>query len=385
MCSKASGASLCDVLGYSFPRLHEGKEWYIDFVCLDPAGQEARRKKYYVPADKSKRRRRALAQLMIERLNVKLREGWNPWADNKSNKNYAKLEEVFERFELGLKDTFRPSSVHSYRSMMKIFREYLSSLNPVPAYAYQIDKSLILDFLDWVMHTRQGSARTRNNYKGWCSVLGTFMVERGYLPENPAKEIKKLRVADKNRQPLTAEMLKTLFVHLASGNKHFLLACMMEYYTFIRPNELRMIKIKDINIPEQTVYVDGKFSKNHKTSKVSLNEEIIRLLLELKTLESPASFYLFGKRFRPSADMADSDMFNKQWHKVRKSLKWPDEIKFYSLKDSGIRDLSNSAGVVTARNQARHSDISTTNKYLQGRDLEAPEGAKHFKGNLAGS
>ena len=53
---------------------------------------------------------------------------------------------------------------------------------------------------------------------------------------------------------------------------------------------------------------------------------------------------------------------------------------FYSLKDTGIRDLANSAGIVIARDQARHSDISTTNKYLKGEALPVHEETKHFEG-----
>jgi len=39
-------------------------------------------------------------------------------------------------------------------------------------------------------------------------------------------------------------------------------------------------------------------------------------------------------------------------------------------------------GIVIARDQARHTDISTTNKYLQGRDLPVHDETKHFKGEL---
>lgn len=51
--------------------------------------------------------------------------------------------------------------------------------------------------------------------------------------------------------------------------------------------------------------------------------------------------------------------------KMREALHWDEHYQFYSLKDSGIRDLANSQGVVIARDQARHSDITTTNKYIQ--------------------
>ena len=76
-------------------------------------------------------------------------------------------------------------------------------------------------------------------------------------------------------------------------------------------------------------------------------------------------------------------MFRRKWNKlVRKGLGWDDCYQFYSLKDSGLRDLANAEGIVIARDQARHTDVSTTNKYLQGRDKPVHEEVKHFKGNL---
>ena len=55
--------------------------------------------------------------------------------------------------------------------------------------------------------------------------------------------------------------------------------------------------------------------------------------------------------------------------------------QFYSLKDSGIRDLANAEGIVVARDQARHTDVSVTNKYLKNTRYAHDE-TKHFKGEL---
>ena len=72
--------------------------------------------------------------------------------------------------------------------------------------------------------------------------------------------------------------------------------------------------------------------------------------------------------------------FNKRWQKMRKVLKWDNCYQFYSLKDSGIRDLANAQGVVVARDQARHSDISTTNKYIQKHGVQ--KSTLDFDGNI---
>ena len=75
-------------------------------------------------------------------------------------------------------------------------------------------------------------------------------------------------------------------------------------------------------------------------------------------------------------------VYREYFNKVRAKLKFPDTYQFYSLKDSGIRDLANAEGIVIARDQARHTDISTTNKYLKGTSMTVHEETKRFKGKL---
>lgn len=382
MSPKKSGPRILNVLGYSSPRLHEGKRWYVDFYAADPSTGEPRRKKYYVDSVAGKRARREFASSLIERLGVKLRSGWNPWAETKSLAGTKLLDDVLETYLNSLKASYRQKSVYDYCSRANVFREYIASLCAPPMYVFQFDAPFVTGFLDWVLSARRASARTRNNYRGWCSAFAEFMVERGMLPNNPVANVRKARVPVKNRESLTPEMLHALAVHLRGRDRHFLLACMMEYYTFIRPHELRHVRLSDISLKDMSVFVPASVSKNRRNGKVALNEELIKLMLDLKVFENPCDFYLFGRDFTPSGFIAPSDVFNKRWAKLRKEMKWPESIKFYSLKDSGIRDLSNDAGVVTARDQARHSDISTTNIYLCGKDMKSPDGAKHFKGFL---
>lgn len=154
----------------------------------------------------------------------------------------------------------------------------------------------------------------------------------------------------------------------------------MQYYTLIRPGELSHLKIGDISLKKQTVFVSHEFSKNHKDAEVGLNKIVIKLMLDLEVFKQPDSYYLFGSDFKPSEERIGSDQFNKRWKVMRKALKWNDCYQFYSLKDSGIRDLANAQGVVVARDQARHSDITTTNKYIQKHGVQ--QVTLGFEGNL---
>ena len=378
----ASNDNQKSVLDFTYPRLHTGKSWYIDFCAYDPAIGKMKRKKYQLDSIPKITDRRKRATEMIDALMAKLRSGWNPWVDAADNRAYTLLSEALAKYASHIERMSKLKTRQSYSTYLKILIEYIESRVIKPKYVYQYDEAFITDFLDYVYLDREVSARTRNKYRLWCSALATFFVERKYIGSNPASKVKAIAEDEKKRQPLTSAMLSSMHDYLLENDPHFLLACMMEYYTFIRPTELSQIRISNISISEQSVFISAEVSKNRRDGKVALNDEIIKLMLKLNIFDSPSQWYLFGKGMRPSRTAANGEIFRRQWLKIRTALKWSDEYQFYSLKDSGIRDLANAEGIVVARDQARHTDISTTNKYLCGKDMPVHDAVKHFDGAL---
>lgn len=377
-----------DILPYSLPQLHTGKKWYVDFYCFDPVVGQLKRKKYFLDRYKTVSQKKARASEIIETVTNRLRSGWNVWIKTETTREQTLFTECLELYKIYLNRSvetghMKGKTAYGYLSYLGIFMEWLQQRLVPVKFCYQVDNLLLTDFLDYVFIDREGSACTRNNYLTWLSTLCAWMVSKGYLKENPTTKINKLPKDVKKRNALTTSELSTLQLHLNKTNKYFLLACLMEYYTFIRPVELAQIKLEHISIKDQRVYVPGEISKNRRDGMVGLNDEIIRLMIDLKIFEKPSHCFLFGKDFKPSEKQADSRIFREYFMKVREELKWDDSKQFYSLKDSGIRDLANSEGIVVARDQARHSDISTTNKYLKGDNLTVHEETKHFKGGLS--
>ena len=90
---------------------------------------------------------------------------------------------------------------------------------------------------------------------------------------------------EKYRKDLTPEMLNQMSNYLCRNDKSFFLACLMQYYTLIRPDELSHLKIGDISLKKQTVFVSHEFSKNHKDAEVGLNKIVIKLMLDLEVFK----------------------------------------------------------------------------------------------------
>lgn len=371
-----------EVLNFTYPKLHTGKSWYVDFTSFDPATGTMRRKKYMLDSVPKVTERRKRAAEIIESLLKLLRAGWSPWVNVDDNRGYTLLEDALRKYEKYLEKLPKLKTRQSYGSRLNVLREYIGAQLLPPRYVYQFNTAFVGEFLDWLFFEREVTGRTRNNYRQWCSSLAAFFIEREYLSSNPVEKIRDVPEERKKRQPLSAGMLGKLREYLAGREPVFLLACMMEYYTFIRPEELTHLRVNDISIKNQCVFVSGEFSKNGRDAMVGLNEEIIRLMIDIRLFDNPGDCYIFGDKLRQCRVKASSEIFRRHWIKTRNHLKWGSEYQFYSLKDSGIRDLANAKGIVIARDQARHSDISTTNKYLQGRDMPVHDETKHFKGAL---
>lgn len=237
-------------------------------------------------------------------------------------------------------------------------------------------------FLDYVFLDRGVSPRTHNNYRTWLRSFTSWMRRQHLLDGDPLDGVPPMREPGKIRQPLPTAMLRQIREHLAAHDRHFLLAVMLEYYTFIRPGELSELRIGDIDVKRHAIHVRASISKNGKAEMVGLNTAIVSLMRELGTLRAHKDWYIFSNRLRPGAAKLDSRAFRDRWARLRRRLGIPREYQFYSLKDSGIRDLANSAGIVIARDQARHSSIAVTNKYLQGRDRPIHQATVKFKGAL---
>lgn len=369
------------------PRRHEGKNSYISFQIVDPVSGKKKRKKYMLDRYKKGFERDLMAAQIISNIYSKLMNGWNPWVEAPTVRGDIEVVTVIRNYRLYIHNLLKKKVITEktsldWNSRASILEKYLEDYHLQHVMAYQVDRSFVVEYLNYVLMDRDVSARTRNNHRTWFSTFSTWMQDNGWIEENPVTNVPVLAEHAKFREPLTKEALHNLSLYLEKNNKHYLLAVMMEYYTFIRPTELSKIQLKDISIKNQTVFVSSQISKNRKDGLVALNDKIVKLMVELNIFNSPGNYYLFGKRFYPSEKGTTAAIFRNEFAKVRKELHFPDKYQYYSLKDSGIRDLANSQGIVFAKNQARHSDISTTNHYLQESSMIVDDKTKHFEGEI---
>lgn len=382
--------SIKEIIGYSYPKLHIGKEWYIGFNAFDPATGTIRRKKIKLNHIEKITERRKFASGLIYRLSKQLENGWNPWIEAENSKAYHTFKDVCNRYRTYLQKMFndgnlREKTHYGYLSMLKNFVTWNEN-NKVPiTYIYQFNTILVTDFLDHIYIDRNNSIRTRNNYLTWLSVFDSYLVQHSYIKNKVTEGIVSIKrnSYEKDREVIPDKDMIRLHDYLEKENKHFLLASYILHYALIRPKEMSWLQLGDFNLNKQTIFISGKISKNKKSAVVTLPARVIRLMIDLNIFKYPNDYYLFSDNFAPGQKRKSEKAFRDFWDKkIRKALNFPSSYKFYSLKDTGITAMLRCCDTLTVRDQARHSSILMTNTYTPQDIQKANELLLNYEGNF---
>ena len=368
---KKTNSSLLEIKGYTYPKLYTGVDWYVGFYAFDPAQNKMRRKKIKINHIEKVSERRQYAATLIKRLIQKLDQGWNPWIELDNSKAYHTFPDVcdhYRRFiaKMLADNIFRDQTYSSYISYLRVFENWNKKQMIPIVYIYQLKANLINDFLEYIYIDQNNSAQTRDNYLGWFRSFSSFLLQNQYVTIRPSDGLSSLgkRMRKKQRTTIPDETMIKIQKYLQSENKHYLLACYILHYCFIRPKEMSLIKISNISIKKQTIHIPEDVSKNRKNGVVTLPVKIIHLMLDLDIFSNPSHCYLFSDKFKPGEKYRDEKQFRDYWsHYVRKNLKLPATYKFYSLKDTGITSMLRKYDSITVRDQARHADILMTDTY----------------------
>lgn len=316
--------------------------------------------------------------------------GWNPWITFKNAQAYATWDDACAAYRNYLgkmkeENLMREKTMYGYLNMLEKFNEWNDSQKLPIYYAYQFDYRLLVRFVDWLWLDKGLSVTTRDNYVTWLKQFGHFTKKKMFTEDNPAEELEMLGSklkSDKNRTIIPAEKMLDLKNWCMAHDKHFLLACYILYYCFVRPKEMTYIQMKHISIKNGTLFIPDFSSKNGKSGTVTLPDCVIKLMLDLEVFKAPDHYYLFSDKLMPGEKYRTPKQLSDFWDgKVRKALKFPLEWKFYSLKDTGITDLIKAnTDLLSVRNQARHHSLLMTDLYTPHDIEEANEVIRHRTG-----
>ena len=265
------------------------------------------------------------------------------------------------------KHILRKKSYEINISNIKVFLTFLGTKN-----ALLVNTEDVKEFITYLAN-KPLHINTINSYIIRLRCLYTILLEKELIAKNPFATIKVAKAASESKMYYTPNQQKKLKDYFIANDPQMWLGIQLLFYCFIRPNEMRQLQVRDIDLDNYRIRIRGSISKNKKTEIVVIPLHFRESLLFLRN-ESPDN-YLFGSNGKTSTTMLSTNNLNTRHRKGLKKLEIIGNYSFYSWKHSGV------VGCVKAgihmkelQMQLRHHSLDMVNEYLKDLGLVDCEG-----------
>lgn len=353
------------------PAQYHNKTCMVDYYLCDPITGKKVRKQIKLTRVKNRTTPREFQRYvtdLVYNINNRLASGWNPLTENSNVKHYESFVAAIDVFIAEKTKELRKDTIRSYKSCATMLCKFVLSKHP-NLRAGAFTAPVAVDFMEYVYSTKNITARTYNNYLKTSRAICQWMVDHYYMPINPFEKIKLKRAEPKKRGILSSETRRKLCEYLSVESPMFLLVCYLVYYSLIRPKEIRCLRVQDIRLSDKYIVIRSDVAKNHKERYAAITPEIVKLILELKILTYPPTFYVVGENFKTSEKATYDTYFTKYFISLRKKLRLPDDAQLYGLRDTAIyENLKAGVDPLTIKQHADHHSLKMTDIYSKHAD-----------------
>ena len=343
---------------------HAGKSSYVAFYVLKPDTGNLVRKRIKVNRVARGQKRDKFARTLCCEINRKLYEGWNPYLENDAYFSGTSMQKGIKEFLEAKGRNVRPDTFRSYHSYLKWFNGFLQRSGKIqmPIRTFT-DRDAEKAMKELEARSDIGSA-TYNSYLEFFRNLFNYFINRNWLKENPFSRIERKREEQKRRELIPPHIRQQIADYFVQTQQiPYLYIMQLCYRCLIRPKEILMLKIKDIDFVDNIINLPADVAKNHKARTIGVPAEIMAYLNKIRDHEP--NEYIFSKGYLPGFELKSSKDTSKTWALMRKHLNLPLKYQFYSLKDTGITELlERGVPAKYVKDLANHSSLEVTERYM---------------------
>ncbi len=338
---------------------------YVQFYAMHPGDGKLKRKQIRVDRVKPRNERKRFAKRLAQQINMKLEQGWNPFIEQETPRAMHRFSEAFKEFWIDKRD-LRPDTLKDYQYSYKLFNEWIKSNFPEDPMIINFKQIHAIQYMEWTRKRNIGNTRY-NNLLARQVLLFNWLKDHQYTKINPFEVLKKRKAENKSRiMDIEPEMRNKLRKYLNSSNREYWLICMFAFHTLLRPKEIHMLRVKQIDVDKQLVFVPASISKNKHDRWATIPDVMVQDVRDHLKEARRKNHYVFARYFRPGSDQWSIRRIGKYWEELRDTLRLPRELQFYSLRDAGIiQKIRDGMDLLVVKELADHSSLEVTNKYAK--------------------
>ncbi len=325
-----------------------------------------------------------LATRLKYKYTKKLKSGWTPfyadeviWSDNLIYNQQAKTLKRVRRtkrtvhyfsslFLENNKAAWSKGSYDKFRSELRIFQRWLVEQKldnlDVSEFTEENAKAFFKN-LDDIGRT----GNTKNSYLLTIKAVWKLIIKKHRFIQDPFTDIPKYPKSTIPQRPIKRGIIGILKNDLEKTDPQLWLAAQFMYYCFIRPREMRYMRIMNLDLYDGKITLQSTITKANKTRTVEISDAFLSILINKYKLNTfPENFYIFTLEGKPGEKHVGKNYFWSRFDAVRTRLNIPKDYKFYGFKHTGaVAALKAGANIKDIQHQMGHSSIEITDEYLK--------------------
>lgn len=283
-------------------------------------------------------------------------------------KGHKTYDEVLDEYLEDRKIELSRCSYLNRMSQFKVITNWMHDQGLNNIALRKIDQPIIARFFRYLGAERNLDRSTCGKYYIIFRTLFRFAAARKYISVVPFENITLPRKkGDFGAKVVQRDELSTLLCDIRDNNFQLYVACLFLYYCFIRPgNELRLMRVGEVDLVAGVVRIPANRAKSRRTEVVTIPTQLVAICKEYGLEGADKSLYIFGKGGKISNRPWSVNALAYKFNFYRDRLGISKDIKFYSMKHTGVTMLAESGvSIRSIMDQCRHTNLSATQHYLK--------------------
>jgi len=283
-------------------------------------------------------------------------------------RKYKNLEEILPGFLLEKEIGVKYKTFSSYRSHAQVLIDWLDTIGKKHSIMREISQNNIHDFFMYLAVDKKLDLPTCKRYFTHLRIIFNYAYDLGEIDEVPFDRV----VFPRKKRNMGAELihpldLKPLLEKIKEKDPQLYLACMMEYYCFIRPGrELRLLKVGDVDCKAGIIIIREENAKNKLKQPITMPQQLIDLCKEYGVDKADRNLFIFGVKKKFNTTPVSLNMLRYRFNIIRDELGLSKGYKLYSFKHIGASNLHKSGvSMMELMIQLRHTQLENTSHYLK--------------------
>lgn len=361
------------------PVIVKGKKWHVYFSYLQPGSTKYKLFKVIHTLNKSdtvEGRMITGRKIVIEYTYMLENLGFNPFRPSDGVIS-SSLESYTTAYMEEKKLTLAENTYNVYVATLKLFIKNFTDKDENVQQIVDITKNDIKKYAMKMAADREWQAKTFNDL---LSQLGQFFdwiiyQDNSPIDINPVDKVPRRPVTSEANPPLNEEVFASIMKEAKEHYPYFYIFYRVMYYSCLRPiYEMRLLKVGHIDVDQMMLHIPVYISKTGKSTgkgrSLPMASQLLNIFTENNIIGQNPDFYVFTLDMKPGTIPLGKGYFNKQFRKIRETLKLEDSVELYAIKHTRVCHLVID-GVPLYRIQelTGHTTLEQLMVYLKGLKL----------------